>query len=113
MEAYRDQYATLFNGGRHVVVLAVSVDPDTALASWARDADFPMLFASDTGGVMGRRYGAWDARTRLDDRSLYVIAPDGRVAYHVRAFNQLSAAAYTRLAAVVDSLAPPAASAEP
>ena len=108
MEAYRDQYATLFNGGRRVVVLAVSVDPDTTLASWARDADFPMLFASDTGGVVGRRYGAWDARNRVDDRSLYVIAPDGRVAYHVRPFNQLSAAAYARLAAVVDSLAPPA-----
>jgi len=106
MEAYRDQYATLFNGGRRVAVLAVSVDPDTTLASWARDADFPMLFASDTGGVVGRRYGAWDARNRVDDRSLYVIAPDGRVAYHVRPFNQLSAAAYARLAAVIDSLAP-------
>lgn len=106
MEAYRDQYATLFNGGRGVVVLGISVDPDTALASWARDADFPMLFASDVGGAVGRRYGAFDARSGLDDRSLYVIGPDGRVAYHVRAFNQLSAAAYARLGAVVDSLAP-------
>ena len=108
MEAYRDQYATLFNGGRGVVVLGISVDPDTALASWARDASFPMLFASDPGGVVGRRYGAFDARNGVDDRSLYVIAPDGRVAYHVRPFNQLSAAAYERLAQVVDSLAPPA-----
>ena len=109
MDAYRDQYATLFNGGRNVAVLGISVDPDTALASWARDADFPMLFASDPGGVVGRRYGAFDARNQLDDRSLYVIAPDGRVAYHVCPFNQLSGAAYARLAAVVDSLAPEAA----
>ena len=109
MEAYRDQYATLFNNGRRVVVVGVSVDPDTALASWARDASFPMLFASDTGGAVGRRYAAFDAKNRLDDRSLYVIAPDGRVAYHVRPFNQLSAAAYARLGAVVDSLAPPPA----
>ena len=50
MEAYRDQYATLFNNGQKVVVLAVSVDPDTALVSWARDESFPMLFASDPGG---------------------------------------------------------------
>ena len=52
MEAYRDQYATLFNNGRDVVVIGISVDPDTALASWAADADFPMLFASDSGGVV-------------------------------------------------------------
>ena len=31
MEAYRDQYATLFNNGRGVVVLGMSVDPDTTL----------------------------------------------------------------------------------
>ena len=109
MEAYRDQYATLFNNGRRVVVLGISVDPDTALLSWARDASFPMLFASDNGATVGRRYGAFDAKNRVDDRSLYVIAPDGRVAYHVRPFNQLSAAAYSRLGAVVDSLSPPPA----
>ena len=108
MEAYRDQYATLFNNGRKVVVIGISVDADTTLASWARESSFPMLFASDVGGAVGRLYGAFDARSKLDDRSLYVIAPDGRVAYHVRPFNQLSAAAYARLAAVVDSLAPPA-----
>jgi hypothetical protein len=36
MEAYRDQYATMFNGGKKVVLLGVSVDPDTMLAAWAR-----------------------------------------------------------------------------
>jgi len=38
MEAYRDQYATLFNNGNGVVVLGISADADTALQSWARDA---------------------------------------------------------------------------
>jgi peroxiredoxin len=106
MEAYRDQYATLFNNGRKVVVIGISVDADTTLASWARDASFPMLFASDTGGAVGRLYGAFDARNKLDDRSLYVIGADGKVAYHVRPFNQVSAKAYTDLAAVIDRLAP-------
>ena len=111
MEAYRDQYATIFNGGRNVVVLGISTDADTTLASWAREADFPMLFASDTGGVAGRLYGAWDRdRNRLSDRAVYVVGPDGRVAHVVRAFNQLSARAYEELGAVVDRLAPPAAS---
>jgi peroxiredoxin len=109
MEAYRDQYATLFNNGRKVVVIGVSVDPDTTLASWARDSQFPIVFASDIGGAVGRQYSAWDAKNSLDDRSLYVVAPDGRIAYHVRPFNQLSAGAYASLAAVVDSLSPPPA----
>ncbi|MFL5574514.1 MAG: redoxin domain-containing protein [Gemmatimonadaceae bacterium] len=102
MEAYRDQYATLFNNGRRVVVLGVSVDPDTALHSWARDASFPMLFASDPGGAVGRRYGSFDAKNELDDRSLYVIAPDGRIAYRAKPFRQLSADAYAELGAAVD-----------
>ena len=109
MEAYRDQYATLFNNGRHVTVIGVSVDPDTALFTWARDSDFPLLFASDPGGVVGKRYGAFDAKNQLDDRTLFVIAPDGRIAYIARPFKQMSPQAYTQLAAAVDKLAPPPA----
>ena len=106
MEAYRDQYATLFNNGRKVAVIGISVDPDTALHSWARDASFPMLFASDSGGVVGKRYGAFDSKNQLDDRSLFVVGPDGRIAYQARPFRQMAAGAYTELAAVVDKLSP-------
>jgi hypothetical protein len=38
-----------------------------------------------------------------------VIRPDGRVAYVTKPFKVLTPSAYTDLAAVVDSLAPPAA----
>jgi thioredoxin-dependent peroxiredoxin len=107
MEAYRDQYATLFKNGRHVVVLGISVDPDTALASWARDEDFPVLFASDPGGKVGQLYAAYDAKNKLDNRSLFVVRPDGRIAYVTKPFKVLTPSAYTDLAAVVDSLAPP------
>jgi peroxiredoxin Q/BCP len=107
MEAYRDQYATLFNNGQKVVVLAVSVDPDTALHSWARDESFPMLFASDPGGNVGRRYGAWDAKNKLDDRSLFVIGPDGKIAYVAKPFRQMAADAYKDLAWAVDRVSPP------
>ena len=58
MNAYRDQYATLFKNGRGVVLIAISADPDTALASWARDSEYPFLFASDSATVVGRQYGA-------------------------------------------------------
>ena len=97
LEAYRDQYATLFNGGRNVVVFAVSVDPDTTLANWAHEADFPFVFGSDGTGAVGQLYGAYDAQRKLDNRSLYVIGPDGRITYRVQPFNQLAQAAYTTL----------------
>jgi|SRR4026208_26445 peroxiredoxin len=107
MEAYRDQYATLFNNGRNVVVIGISADPDTTLASWAREEDFPNLFASDPDGKAGQLYSAYDAKNKLDNRSLFVVGPDGRVAYVTRPFKVLTPSAYTELAAVVDSLAPP------
>jgi len=108
MEAYRDQYATLFNNGRRVVVLGVSVDADTTQAAWAHESDFPMLFGSDPDGSVGRLYGAFDAKNKLDNRSLYVIGPDGRIAYTTQPFRIMAQDAYTELAAVVDRLSPPA-----
>ena len=107
MEAYRDQYATLFNNGRKVAVIAVSVDADTTQGSWAREEAFPMLFASDTAGTVGRLYDAYLPDRKQDNRSLFVINESGRVAYVTRPFKVLSAAAYKELAAVVDSLSPP------
>jgi peroxiredoxin len=107
MEAYRDQYATLFNNGRKVVVVGISVDADTTLASWARDAEFPVVFASDTGGRVGSAYGAYVEANKLDNRSLYVIDPEGKIAYKAQPFRVLAADAYTELAAVIDKLSPP------
>src|SRR5215210_6589095 len=106
MEAYRDQYATLFNAGKKVVVIGISTDPDTAQQSWARDAGFPMLFASDPDGAVGRLYGAYDAQNKVDNRTLLVIGPDGRIAHQMRPFRQTSPNAYTELAGVIDKLAP-------
>ena len=107
MNAYRDQYAKLFKDGRSVVLIAISVDPDTALASWARDEAFPILFASDPGSKVGQLYGAYDAKNKVDNRSLFVVRPDGRIAYVTKPFKVLTPSAYTDLAAIVDSLAPP------
>ncbi|MFL5521862.1 MAG: peroxiredoxin family protein, partial [Gemmatimonadales bacterium] len=57
MDAYRDQYAKLFNDGKDVTLLAISTDDIGALASWAKDAKYPFTFLSDTGGHVGRQYG--------------------------------------------------------
>ncbi len=102
MEAYRDQYATLFNGGRDVVVIGISVDPDTTLASWARDLRTPILFGSDADQAVGKRYGAAMGTRKFNARHVYVVGPDGRIAYRLVPFNELSADAYTELEQAVD-----------
>jgi peroxiredoxin len=107
MEAYRDQYATLFNNGRNVAVIGISVDADTTQASWAREEDFPIVFASDPGSKVGQLYGAYDPKNKVDNRSLLVVAPNGRIAYVTKPFKVMVPSAYTELAALVDSLAPP------
>ncbi len=88
-----------------MVVIGVSADADTTLASWARQSDFPMLFASDVGNEAGRRYGSVDAARKLDTRNLFVVAPDGRIAHVMLSFKALSPDAYTELAAAVDRTA--------
>jgi peroxiredoxin len=108
MEAYRDQYATIFNGGKGVTLIGISVDPDTALISWAKDAGFPFAFASDGDGGVGTLYGAYNPQNKVDNRSLYVIGPDGKIAYKAQPFRQSSADAYTELEAEIDKLAPAA-----
>jgi len=104
MEAYRDQYAKLFNSGRNVVVIAVSVDADTALASWARDLQTPVLFGSDVGQIVGRRYGS--IRGGVDNRNLFVIDPAGRIAKRMTPFNELAQTAYDELEAAVKKTLP-------
>jgi peroxiredoxin len=97
MDAYRDQYATLFHGGKNVVLLAISADPPEALASWAKDANYPFTFLSDPEGVAGKQYGAWLPDAKLDDRSLFVVGPDGKIAHAQVPFREVDPTAYTEL----------------
>ena len=104
MEAYRDQYAKLFNSGRNVVVIGVSVDSDTALASWARDLQTPIVFGSDVGQVVGKLYGS--TRGTVDNRSLFVIDSAGRIVKRMQPFNELAQTSYDQLEAAVRQTLP-------
>ncbi len=106
MNAYRDQYAQLFKNGRNVVLIAISADPDTALYTWARDAEFPFLFASDTGTVIGKMYGALASRAGLTNRNLFVVGPDGKIAYRATPFREIDPTAYTELSTAIGKLIP-------
>ena len=109
MHAYRDQYAQIFNLGQDVVLIAISADPIDALASWARDDDFPFLMASDAGLEAARKYGAvhdgGDGAV-LTNRNLFVVGPEGRIVHTATPFSALDPTAYEDLAAAIDAAAP-------
>lgn len=108
MQAYRDQYAQIFRNGRGVVLIGISVDSPDAQAAWMRDAEFPFLIASDTGAVVGRRYGAFLQRPTgvLDNRTVYVVGPDGRIAFRTSPFREVDPTSYTDLGAAIARIVP-------
>ena len=104
MDAYRDQYAQLFGDTSKVKVFAISVDPDTTLAAWAREGKYPVTFLSDLGAVVGTRYGSIRALangTVLDNRTLFIIDPAGKIAHVMAPFREVDPTAYTELSAAV------------
>jgi len=104
MHAYRDQYAKLFRDGQSVVLITISAEPADTLAAWARDDQFQWLFGADTGGVVGKQYGAYAAKYQLDNRTLFLIGPDGRIAYRQAPFREIDPTAYTELSAALDKV---------
>jgi len=101
MEAYRDQYAQLFNNGNGVTVLAVSTDDVETQQSWAAEAKFPVTFVSDPAGVAGNAYDVKYPAINMYRRVLFVIDKQGRVSHVMRPFRELSQDAYTELGEAV------------
>lgn len=108
MEAYRDQYASVFNGGDDVVLLGISTDPAEVLHGWAEEANFPFMFASDPGAVVGQLYGAFRETgdgTFIDNRTVFVIDPDGVIRWVAAPFREIDPTAYAELDAAIDAVA--------
>ena len=106
MNAYRDQYAQLFRDGRNVVLIAISADADTMQAAWARESQFPFLFASDSNTAVGRMYGALASRAGMTNRNLFVVGPDGKIAWRAVPFREVDPQSYTDLGAAIARIAP-------
>jgi peroxiredoxin len=107
MHAYRDQYAQIFNNGQGVVLIAISTDPIAELQAWAREDHFQFLMASDEELTVARMYGALAGRPGLSNRNLFVVDPDGRIAYRAVPFREIDPMAYEELADAVARLQPP------
>ena len=106
MHAYRDQYAQLFNNGQDVVLIAISNDPADALAAWARDDQFQFLMASDLDLAVSKQFGAMSGRGTSSNRNMFVVGPDGKIAFRAVPFREVDPTAYEELGAEVKKLIP-------
>jgi len=107
MEAYRDQYASLFHDGQDVILLGISTDSPEELHSWAKDADFQFLFGSDPGS---EAYAAFGGNPRdngmVGSRAVVVVDPDGRIAGVIPTFLQMDPTSYEELGEIIDRVTP-------
>jgi len=102
MRTYRDQYATLLKDGRQIVLIAISTDPADTLAAWARDEQFQFLMASDSSSAVGTQYGTYVAQHNYEKRNLFVVAPDGTIAYRATPFMEIDPTSYVQLGTALE-----------
>ncbi|GMR11967.1 MAG: hypothetical protein BMS9Abin29_0153 [Gemmatimonadota bacterium] len=108
MEAYRDQYASIFRGGRGVTMIGISNDAPEEMASWMADADFPFLFATDIEGQTADSFGTGLRRNAMvSRRTVIVVDPEGRISYTAFPFREIDPLAYEELRAAIAAVAPP------
>ena len=105
MRAYRDQYAEIFGERDDVVLLTISRDSVGELLSWAQDEGFAFRMLSDADGAIGDAYGAVSSSGTLNNRNLFIIGPDGRIAHRMIPFREVDPTAYTQLAEAVATVA--------
>ncbi len=88
-------------------VIGISDDPPEELASWAADADFPFLFATDEGHAAADAYGLGLRESgNIASRSVIVVGPDGRVAWTALRFREIDPTAYEELGREIERVAP-------
>jgi peroxiredoxin len=89
-----------------VAAISISSDGADELASWAKDSNFPMLFASDTTGEIAEKYATTGTGVgplkKFYKRVVFVVGPDGRIAHVIRPFSALSQDHYVQLDSAVD-----------
>ena len=93
-----------------MTIFAISNDSPEVLASWAADADFPVLFGSDPEGNAAEAFGVGRRGNGMpQSRAVIVVDPDGRVSFATSQFREIDPTAYDELAAAVADVAMPLA----
>ena len=91
-----------------MTIFAISNDAPEALASWAADADFPVLFGSDVEGDAAEAFGVGRRGNGMpQSRAVVVVDPEGRVSWATSRFREIDPMAYEELATAVAEVALP------
>ena len=98
MRTFTEQYDSLF--GADVVVVGVNTDSLTTHSRFARSLGVPFRLLSDPGQQVAKKYGSSD-NNGFPKRTVFVVGPDGRVAYRNLKFNALDPNHYAELGAAV------------
>jgi thioredoxin-dependent peroxiredoxin len=107
MTAYRDQYASVFRGGRGVTLIGISPDTPEELGSWMKDADFPFLFAQDVDGSTVEAFGGKIRSNGMTlERAVVVIDPEGKIHGWMTPFREVDPTSYEELQALIAEVAP-------
>ncbi len=100
MRAFAERYDTLF--GPDVVVVGINADSLATHGRFAVKLGLPFRLLSDSGQQVARKYGSRDD-SGFPRRTIYVIGPDGRVAYRNMRFDEMDPNDYVELGAAVRS----------
>jgi thioredoxin-dependent peroxiredoxin len=100
MQTFAQQYDSLF--GPDVVVVAISTDSVTTHKRFAESLGLPFRLLSDPEQRVSKQYASKDP-DGYNRRTVYVVAPDGKVAYRNLQFNAMDPKDYASLRAAVRS----------
>lgn len=98
MQTFTDQFDTLF--GPDVIVVGINADSLETHQRFAAKLGLPFRLLTDPDLKVARRYGSYDGSGR-PRRTIYVVAPDGRVHYRNLKFNPMDPKDYSALGAAV------------
>jgi peroxiredoxin Q/BCP len=98
MQTFADQYDALF--GPDVVVVGVNADSLTTHNRFAGRLGLPFRLLTDPDQKIARKYGSADD-TGYPKRTVFVIGPDGKVAYRNMKFDALDPTHYAELGSAV------------
>jgi peroxiredoxin Q/BCP len=98
MQTFADQYDTLF--GPDVIVVGINADSLDSHHRFAAKLGLPFRLLSDPELKVARTYGSYDGSGR-PRRTIFVVAPDGRVHYRNSKFNPMDPKDYSALGAAV------------
>ncbi|HKU63126.1 MAG TPA: redoxin domain-containing protein [Gemmatimonadales bacterium] len=98
MQTFAEQFDTLF--GPDVIVVGINGDSLETHQRFAAKLGLPFRLLTDPDLKVARRYGSYDGSGR-PRRTIFVVAPDGRVHYRNLKFNPMDPKDYSALGTAV------------